>query len=93
MVLVKEEKARQSLFEMISQIISSAEGLKRVYLTENFLCSSSTTSIINALGNSASIETIEEVDLEMSANLSENDSCEAIADFLAAAKSLTKLDI
>ena len=46
--------------------------------------------LLNALSTSPSVSIIETFNLDKSANLSEEDSCVALADFLAAATNVTE---
>ena len=68
MIYIKEGEGKQSLFEMISLIISSAKGLENIDLHRNQFSPSMTTCVLTALSNSASLETFKKVDLDESAN-------------------------
>ena len=82
------DDVRDSLAELAQEIIKNAEGLTEVSITENDFSESATTMVIVALSQSPCIETLEELTFSDSAYFSD-ESCEALADFLASAVALT----
>ena len=59
----------------------------------NRFSASTTAEILYALANSPSLDTIREIDLAASADFSQEDSHEALADLLASAPNLTLFNI
>ena len=71
-------------------MISNAQGITDCTFNHNNYSESQTLQLLSALSTCPSIETIEEVNLEASADFSADDSMEALADFIAGAIKLRR---
>ena len=79
--------------ELAAQIIRTSTCLESVLLYNNRFDKMSTAKILTAAVASPSIEVIEDFNFSMSANMTEQDSCNALCDFLVDATNLKKFDM
>ena len=79
---------KTSVADLAALIISTSSSLLKVGLLMNLFSAQSTTAILVALCASPNIESIEGLNLTMSADFSDEESCAALADFVATASSL-----
>ena len=68
-MLMKDEP-KDAVADLVAQIISSVEGLTKIDLAKNMFSASATSKILTSVSSCPSIETIEDLDLQLSANFS-----------------------
>ena len=79
--------------ELAAQIIRTSTCLESVRLYNNRFDKMSAAKILTAAAASPSIEVIEEFNFSESANMTEQDACSALCDFLVDATNLKKFDM
>ena len=79
--------------ELAALIIQNGENLHTVNLCNSNFSATATTSILTAMSTSPSASTITNFYLNSSANMTEEEACQTLADFLAIAESLSGFGI
>ena len=82
------DAGRESLAELAAQIIQNGENLNFVQITRSHFSATATTLILSALSASPSAHKIAKFLCTESANMIEDEACQALADFLAVAENM-----
>ena len=87
------DAGRDSFAELAAQIITNGENLQDVTFSRSSFSATATTSILSAMSDSPSAQKVHTFKMTDSANMTEEEACQALADFLAIAENLSSFSL
>ena len=87
------DAGRESFAELAAQIITNGENLQDVNFGRSNFSATATTSILSAMSASPSAQKVQKFFMTESANMAEEETCQALADFLAIAENLSTFSL